>query len=260
MSASSSTTLCGKCAVDIAAFIFIFISSLCLPFSQDNLVLCHNRPDDALREWSLLSVTSRPPALLSSVQLLLDVLRGPLPAHHPRRGLCFRGKDPQVVLLNWLGHSDCCRYCLCTSQGQLAGYCQVSFVCRFKDFEFCKHKIQCLHFCVVCFSLYLLVQCFDNLFYVLFANQNVFFFCSCWIDESKYTWILNVPVVMSFVVWFLEFVQIRFQTFTKLFCFYSNMAAEHLLSHQHCSRVDNQTAGGQHCRYSPNEVRTSYAG
>ena len=30
--------------------------------------------------------------------------------------------------------------------------------------------------------------------------------------------------------------------------------AEHLLSHQHCPGADNEAAGGQHCRHSPDEV------
>ena len=44
-------------------------------------------------------------ALFSGVQLLLDVLRGPLPTHIARRRLPIRALDNEMVLLNWLVRS-----------------------------------------------------------------------------------------------------------------------------------------------------------
>lgn len=45
-----------------------------------------------------LPTLAHPPPLLSSLQLLLDVLRGPLFAHPAGGGLCERGQDSQMVL------------------------------------------------------------------------------------------------------------------------------------------------------------------
>lgn len=50
-------------------------------------------------------VLAHPTALLSSLELLLDVLRGPLPAHSAGSRICQRGQDTQVVLSTWMAHS-----------------------------------------------------------------------------------------------------------------------------------------------------------
>lgn len=44
-------------------------------------------------------------ALLSSLQLFLDVLRGPLFTHFAGGGVCQRKQDTQMVLPAWLANS-----------------------------------------------------------------------------------------------------------------------------------------------------------
>lgn len=52
-----------------------------------------------------LPILAHPPPLLSGVELLLDVLRRPLPAHAACGGLRERRQDSQVVLSVGLDHA-----------------------------------------------------------------------------------------------------------------------------------------------------------
>lgn len=61
------------------------------------------------------------PPLLHGVQLFLDVLRGPVPAHAARGGLCGRGQDHEVVLPARLGRPRPLRHRLRNRAGKRRG-------------------------------------------------------------------------------------------------------------------------------------------